>query len=83
MTYPGWAPGATGYQPGSFLLGVDASRSAIEQISPFIEGHVHVAALNGARIRGTFTVKTLQTMVVDGQFDIPLVELADLPVICQ
>jgi len=80
---PGWAPGAAGYQPGSFLLGVDASRSAIEQISPFVEGHVHLEELSASRVRGTFAVKTLLTMVVNGQFDVTLAELADVPILCQ
>ena len=80
---PGWAPLATGYQPGTYLLAVDATRTTVGQISPFVEGQVTVQALSANHVRGTFAVTTLLTTLSGGTFDVPLSELAQLPVICQ
>jgi hypothetical protein len=80
---PGWAPLAAGYQPGTFLLEVDASRTEVRQVSPFVEGQVTVQELSATHVRGTFVVTTLLTTLSGGTFDVPLAELAELPVICQ
>jgi hypothetical protein len=79
---PTWAEGATSYQPGTFLVGVDASRSEIEQVSTFADGLVRADDISVRRVRGTFTVRTLLTTLEGGVFDVPLSRLADLPVLC-
>jgi hypothetical protein len=80
---PGPASGARTYQPGTFLLGVDASRSGIEKISTFVEGHVHVDELSARRARGTFSVTTLLTTLAEGRFDVTFAEPVDLPIMCE
>jgi len=80
---PGWAPSAAGYQPGTYLLAVDATRTGVGQISPFVEGQVTVQELSANHVRGTFAVTTLLTTLSGGTFDVPLAEFAELPVICQ
>jgi hypothetical protein len=80
---PGWAPLAAGYQPGTFLLEVDAPRTGVGQISPFVEGQVTVQELSADHVRGMFAVTTQLTALSGGTFDVPLAEIAELPVICQ
>jgi hypothetical protein len=80
---PGWAPLAAGYQPGTFLLEVDATRTGVGQVSPFVAGQVTVLELSTNHVRGTFAVTTLLTTLSSGTFDVPLAALADLPLLCQ
>jgi hypothetical protein len=80
---PGWAPRATGYQPGTFLLEVDATRSEVGRISPFVAGRVTVEELGVDHVRGTFAVTTLLTTLSSGTFDVPLAAREDLPVLCE
>jgi hypothetical protein len=80
---PGWTPPAAGYQPGTFLLEVDATRTGIARVSPFVAGQVTVEELTANHVRGTFTVTTLLTTLSSGTFDVPLAALADLPLLCQ
>jgi hypothetical protein len=80
---PGWAPLNSGYQPGTFLLEVDATRTAMGQVSPFVEGQVTVQQLSANHVRGTFAVTTLLTTLSGGTFDVPLAALADLPLLCE
>ncbi len=80
---PGWAPNATSYQPGTFLLGVDASQGSVEQISTFIEGEVEVQELSANHVRGVFTINTHLTAIPEGRFDVPMAALEELPIICQ
>jgi hypothetical protein len=80
---PGWAPTAISYQPGTLLIDVDGSRSAVEHISPFVGGVVHMAELNRLRVRGSFTVTSAMTELSEGRFDVPMSTVAELPVICQ
>jgi hypothetical protein len=80
---PKVAAGATSHQPGTFLVGVDSSRTAVEQISPFVQGQVQVEQLSTTHVRGSFTVTSLLTQLKDGRFDVPMTTLAELPVICQ
>jgi hypothetical protein len=79
---PGWAPLATSYQPGTFLIEVDATRTTVAQISPFVSGQVTVEELGADHVRGTFAVTTLLTTLSSGTFDVPLAALADLPILC-
>jgi hypothetical protein len=80
---PGWAPLAAGYQPGTFLLEVDATRTEIGRVSPFVAGQVTVEELSANHVRGTFAVTTLLTTLSSGTFDVPLAALADLPLLCE
>jgi hypothetical protein len=80
---PGWAPNALGYQTGTFLVGVDPSRTSVEQISTFIQGEVEVQELSATHVRGEFTVRTLHTTISEGRFDVPMAALEELPIICQ
>ena len=79
---PGWAPNALSYQPGTFLLGVDHSRSGIEHISPFSEGEVEVQEISATHVRGEFTVRTDLTTISEGRFDVPMALLEELPILC-
>lgn len=79
---PGWAPNASSYQPGTFLLGVDPSRTTVEQISTFFQGEVEVQELSATHVRGGFTVTTRLTTITEGRFDVPVTTLEKLPVIC-
>lgn len=80
---PTWAPNASSYQPGTFLLGVDSSHTSVEQISTFIQGEVEVQELSTTHVRGGFTVTTLLTTISEGRFDVPIAALEELPIICQ
>jgi hypothetical protein len=80
---PGWAPSATGYQPGTFLAGVDATRTSVEHISTFTQGVAKVEEVSTTHARGSFTVTTRLAELMDGSFDVPMARLVDLPVICQ
>jgi hypothetical protein len=80
---PGWAPTATSYQPGTLLLDVDVNRSSAAHISTFVEGTVQIAELSSLHVRGSFNVKSLLTKLADGHFDVPISNLAELPVICE
>jgi hypothetical protein len=79
---PDPAPNASGYQPGTFLLGVDPSRSEVEHISTFVEGEVEVQELSATHVRGEFTVTTDLTTISEGGFDVPMAALEELPIIC-
>ena len=80
---PEWAPMATGFQPGTFLVDVDAPRTSVAQISTFTRGVVKVDELTATNVRGTFTVTSLLATLTDGRFDVPMDRLANLPVICE
>ena len=80
---PGWAPNASSYQPGTFLVGVDHSRSEVEHISTFSEGEVEVHEISATHVRGEFTVRTNLTTISEGRFDVPMALLEELPIICQ
>ncbi len=80
---PGWAPPSPSYQPGTFLLEVDATRSSVGHISPFVSGQVTVEGLEADHVRGTFAVTTTLSTLSSGTFDVPLAALADLPILCQ
>ena len=80
---PGWAPNASGYQPGTFLLGVDHSRTSVEHISTFFQGEVEVQELSATHVRGEFTVATRLTTISEGRFEVPMAALEELPIICQ
>jgi hypothetical protein len=79
---PGWAPNASSYQPGTFLLGVDHSRSGVEHISTFLEGEVEVQEISATHVRGEFTVTTNLTTISEGRFDVPMALLEELPILC-
>jgi hypothetical protein len=80
---PGWAPSATSYQPGTFLAGVDATRSSVEHISTFTHGVAQVEQLSTTHVRGSFTITTPLANLTDGRFEVPMAVLEELPVICQ
>ncbi len=80
---PAPAPSATGYQPGTFLAGVDATRSSVEHISTFTRGVAKVDELGTTHVRGSFTVTTPLANLTDGRFDVLMTRLVELPVICQ
>jgi hypothetical protein len=80
---PGWAEGATSYQPGTFLFDVDASRTGVGQIFTFVQGTVTLETIASERLAGTFAVSTGGTELTGGSFDVPVTTLEELPVICQ
>jgi hypothetical protein len=77
------APSGTGYQQGTFLVGVDSARTSIHKISPLTHGSLRLEEVNPTMARGTFTVTTHLAQLTDGQFDVPMARLSDLPVLCQ
>ena len=79
---PTWAPNASSHQPGTFLLGVDPSRTSVEQISTFVQGEVEVQELGATHVRGAFTIRTRLTAISQGRFDVTFAALEELPIIC-
>jgi hypothetical protein len=77
------APMATGYQPGTFLVGVTRARTGIARISPFTQGTARVEELSTTHVRGTFLITSVLAKLTDGRFDVPMARLADLPRLCQ
>ena len=75
--------GATGWQPGTFLVGVDAARTSVAEISPFTEGSVKLEQLSATSVQGSFAITSRLTRLTDGQFDVPVDRLADLPLLCR
>jgi hypothetical protein len=80
---PPWAPNATSYQNGTFLLGVDYSHTYVQQGSRFIQGEVEVQELSDAHVRGGFAITTDHTTISEGRFDVLVAGLEELPIICQ
>ena len=79
---PSWAPNALSYQPGTFLLGVDRSRTEVQEISTFIEGEVKVQELSATHVQGEFIIRTPLTNISEGRFDVIFAALEELPIIC-
>ena len=80
---PGWAEGATSYQPGTFLFDVDASRTEVGQIFTFVQGAVTLETIASERLTGTFAVSTAGAELTGGSFDVLITAFEELPVICQ
>jgi hypothetical protein len=80
---PPWAPNATSYQRGAFLLSVDSSHSKVQEGATFIEGEVEVQEFSAAHVRGGFAIKTNLTTISEGRFDVLMAGLEELPIICQ
>jgi hypothetical protein len=79
---PAPVPVGTGYQAGTFLVGVDSTRSSVRQISQFVQGSVKVDELSTTKVRGTFAVTTRLSKLTDGRFDVPIALFSDLPILC-
>ena len=82
MIPPGWAEGATSYQPGTFLFDVDASRTGVEHAFEFVQGAVTLETIASERLAGTFAVSTTGAELTGGSFDVLITTLEELPVIC-
>jgi hypothetical protein len=80
---PPWAPNATSYQPGTFLLGVDPSHTYVQKDSRFIEGEVEVQELSAGHVRGGFAIEGTNLTTMEGRFDVLVARLEELPIICQ